>query len=221
MKQNIIILGASGHAKVIIDIIEKENVYNILGVIDVSMNVGDVFFGYPVLGHDDDLPDLMVRNKGCKLFIAIGDNWRRAEVYRRITASIPDADFASVLHPSAQIGRDVAIGKGVAVMAGAVINSGTSIGDFVIINTRSGIDHDNKIQSFSSFAPGAISGGNVSVGEYSAIAIGAVILHGISIGCHTIIGASSLVTGHVEDYRVAWGTPAKVVRARKPGDSYL
>lgn len=220
-KESLLIIGASGHSKVIIDIIEKEGKYNILGLLDSQRPAGDKILGYTVLGKEEELPSIISISPGCKLFIAIGDNWIRNKVVNKMIALVPNINFASLVHPSAQIGKNVKIGRGVAIMAGAIINSDTSIEDFTIINTKASIDHDNKIFNFSSLAPNATTGGNVSVGEFSAISIGATIKHGISIGKHTIIGAGALVLNNFGDNCIVYGTPAKEIRKRTAGERYL
>jgi sugar O-acyltransferase (sialic acid O-acetyltransferase NeuD family) len=220
-KQTVIIAGSSGHLKVIIDIFEKENKYKILGLLDPHKNIGEKVSGYKVIGRDEDLPDLLSGNVGCKIFVAIGDNWLRQRIVNKLIAISPNIDFASTIHPSAQIGKDVRIGKGVAIMAGSIINSDTIIEDFTIINTKASIDHECKMLQFSSLAPNATTGGNVIIGEYSAISIGAIIKHGISIGKHTVIGAGALVMKNCGDNQIMYGVPAKEIRKREIGEKYL
>jgi len=220
-KETVLIVGSSGHAKVIIDIFEKEGKYEILGLLDAYRNIGEETLGYMVVGKEENLPDLLLKNPNCKLFVAIGDNWIRQKVVNKIIDIVPNIDFASAIHPSAQIGKNVRIGKGVAVMAGAVINSDTIIEDFTIINTKASIDHDSKMLKFSSLAPNVTVGGNVSIGEFSAISIGATIKHGVSIGNHTVIGAGALLMKSCGDNLVMYGVPAKEIRKREIGEKYL
>ena len=220
-KQKVIIVGSSGHSKVIIDIFEKEDKYQIIGLLDAFRKIGEETLGYKVIGKEDDLPDLASRNPNCKIFIAIGDNWIRKKVRDKIVNIIPNIDFATTIHPSAQIGKNVRIGKGVAIMAGAIINSDTIIEDFTIINTKASIDHDSKMLQFSSLAPNATTGGSVTIGEFSAISIGATIKHGVSIGNHTVIGAGALVMKNCGDNLIMYGIPAKEIRKREKGDKYL
>jgi len=219
--QKVIIVGSSGHSKVIIDIFEKENKYQIVGLLDAYRNKGEETLGYKVIGKEDDLPVLLSKNSNCKIFIAIGDNWIRNKVMNKIIEIVPNIDFATTIHPSAQIGKNVQIGKGVAIMAGAIINSDTKIGDFTIINTKASIDHDSKMLNFSSLAPNVTTGGNVSIGEFSAISIGATIKHGLLIGNHSIIGAGALLMKNCGDNLIMYGVPAKEIRKREIGEKYL
>ena len=220
-KQNVLIVGFSGHSKVIIDIIEKEGQYTIIGLLDAYRNVGEETLGYKIVGKEENLPNLLNEYPDTKIFIAIGDNWIRKKVSEKIISIVPKIDFATAIHPSAQIGKNVIIGKGVAIMAGAIINSETQIGDFTIINTKASIDHDSKMFNFSSLAPNATTGGNVIVGEYSAVSIGATIKHGISIGRHTVIGAGALLMNDCGDNLIMYGIPAKQIRTREIGEKYL
>ncbi len=124
---------------------------------------------------------------GCKLFIAIGDNWTRKQVKDKIDTLVPKTEYISAIHPSAIIGKNVVIGNGVAIMAGAIINPYSQIDSFSIINTRSSVDHDCIIGSFQAWHHGVTLGGNVKIGEYTAISIGAIITHGTNIGDQVIM----------------------------------
>jgi sugar O-acyltransferase (sialic acid O-acetyltransferase NeuD family) len=221
VKQNIVIIGSSGHAKVVIDIVEKEGRYKIAGFLDIFEKVGKNCFGYKVLGEERDLPDLINERQLSGCIIAIGDNWGRNLLKNKIQEVAPSLEFITTIHPSAMIARGVTLGCGVVVMAGAVINSECTIGDFCVINANSLIDHDGGMGNFSSIAPGVVAGGNVKIGEFSAISIGATIIHSIEIGEHSVVGAGSIVLENVSNYVVAYGAPAKKVRERNVGDKYL
>ena len=220
-KQKVLIVGSSGHSKVIIDIFEKEDKHVIIGLLDAFRQIGEETLGYKIVGKEEDLPDLILKYPNCKLFIAIGDNWIRQKVMNKIINLIPTIEFASTIHPSAQIAKNVQIGKGVAIMAGAIINSDTTIEDFTIINTKASIDHDCKMKNFSSLAPNATTGGNVIIGEYSAILIGATITHGLTVGNHSVVGAGALLMKNCEDSIIMYGIPANKIRNREIGEKYL
>ncbi len=219
--EKIFIIGAAGHAKVIIDIVEKQKKYSIVGLIASKAEQGHIIMGYTVIGTEDDLPQLMLEHPNSKLLIAIGDNWTRYKVYERVKSLLNNVEYATAIHPSAQIGKGVTMGQGSVVMAGAILNSDSNIGDFSIINTKASIDHDNTIGNFTSVAPNVTCGGNVTIGDFTAISISATIKHGIHIGTHTVIGAGSIVLTDVADYIVAYGIPAKRIRTRVQGEKYL
>ncbi|MEQ8186739.1 MAG: acetyltransferase [Candidatus Eremiobacterota bacterium] len=219
--KNILIFGASGHGRVIIDIVEKEHIYNISGLIDDNKNLPVDFSGYKILGITDDILHIIKKYDIYGGIVAIGDNWTRSEVVRKIRGFLPDFIFVNAIHPSAQIARNVTTGKGCVIMAGTVINSNTRTGDFCIINTGASVDHDNVIEDYASIAPGVTTGGNVKIGSFSAVSLGANIIHGVTVGEQTVIGAGSTVLKDISSHVVAYGTPAQVVRGRKAGEKYL
>ncbi|WJG10424.1 acetyltransferase [Aliiglaciecola sp. LCG003] len=218
---SVVIVGSSGHAKVIIDIVQKEGKYKIAGLLDQSRSVGEETLGYPVIGKEQELPGLIKRYGIDGAIVAIGDNFVRAKVVAAIKDLCPDLPFVSTIHPNASIGTEVSIGEGTVIMAGASINPCSSIGRFCILNTNCSLDHDSILHDFASLAPGSTAGGNCHIGQYSAISIGAIVIHGIHIGEHTVIGAGSLVNKPIESFVVAYGSPALPVRSRKEGDKYL
>lgn len=217
--QNIIVYGAGGHAKAVIDTIEKANAYHIVGVLDGNKQAGTSFYGYKVLGNESWLvANSELVSSG---IVAIGDNWIRSCIAAKISEINPQFKFINAIHPSSSIARGAVIGQGTVIMSGCTVNSDTFIGNHSIMYTHSSVDHDSSIGSFVSFAPQACTGGNVKIGDFTAISIGAAIIHGISIGEHTLIGAGSTVLSDIPSQIVAYGSPAKKIRAREIGDRYL
>lgn len=219
--KNVIVFGSSGHSKVVVDIIEHEKRFNIVGFCDSFRSVGEETSGYVVLGNEDDLPNLIVQHAIDGVIVAIGDNSIRLKVARSIQEICPNLEFVSAVHPSSSIAKNVVIGKGSVVMAGVVINSHSVVGEFCILNTLSSLDHDSTLADFASLAPGARTGGNCNIGMMSVIGIGAVLIHNINVGEESIVGAGSTVTKDIDSLVVAYGTPAKIIRTRKSGERYL
>ncbi|MFC5406789.1 acetyltransferase [Cohnella soli] len=216
--KSILIYGAGGHAKAVIDVIEKAGECRVTGLLDRIKPPGTNVYGYQVLGNENDLAvDESVQG----LIVAIGDNWLRAEVAMAIRSIRPDLPFITAIHPNASVARGAEIGEGSVVMAGAVVNSDTRIGKHCILYTLASVDHDSSVGDFVSFAPHAATGGGVSIGAYTALGIGAKIIHSVSIGEHTVVGAGANVLSPIADYSVAYGTPAREIRARKAGERYL
>lgn len=219
--EKILIIGASGHAKVIVDIIEKQNKYNIFGFLDTFKQKGEKLFNYNILGTEDDLNDIVSQNKISGCFIAIGDNYTRKTMASKIFDMNPNITFINAIHPNALIGKNVQIGQGNAIMPGTIINSDSHIGNFCILNTNSFLEHDGKMEDYSSISSGVRTGGNLTLMEGSAICIGATVLENIVIEKDTIIGAGSLVNKNIPNLVVAYGVPVKIIRNRRADDKYL
>lgn len=220
-ENNIVVIGSSGHASVVIDVIEREQKYRIVGVIDSLKPAGGKVFGYEILGAEEAIPGLVASGQVHGGLIAIGDNWMRHLVVEKVKSLSPGFNFVSAIHPSAIIARGVTIGEGSVLMAGVVVNSDSKVGNFCILNTKVSLDHDCVTDDFSSLAPNATIGGNVSIGTFAAISLGANIIHGLRIGAHSVLGAGALAVDDIPDHSVAYGTPAKVIRKRLEGDKYL
>jgi sugar O-acyltransferase (sialic acid O-acetyltransferase NeuD family) len=220
--RKILLFGASGHAKVVIDILEKSGLWDIVGIIDGRRaDTEATVYGHKVLGSDEDLPRIAQEMSVDHGIIAVGDNFRRAKIRQKILGLCPEFKFGSAIHPGSVIARGVSVGEGTVIMAGAVVNSDTRIGRFCIVNTNASMDHDSQLEDFASLAPGAVLGGNVTIGAFSAVSLGAMVKHGIAIGEHSVVGAGAIVMRDVQAYCVCYGQPSRFVRARQPGDSYL
>lgn len=219
--RKIAIVGSSGHARVAIDIAERDSSLRIGGLIDSFRKAGESEYGYEILGSEKDLPRL-VREAGIEVgFIAIGDNWQRHLMTERIRLLVPDFEFVTLVHPSAIVAGGVRISGGSILMAGTTVNSGTSIDEFCILNTGSSIDHDSSMGAFSSLGPGVVTGGRVALEKFGVVAIGAVVSNNVRIGEHAVVGAGSVVLGDIPALSVAHGIPAVVSRTRKIGERYM
>lgn len=203
------------------DIFEKTGVHKIVGLLDSNKQKGTFIFSYKILGGMDLVPQLLEDDPALKFFVAIGDNWKRSLVVKELRSLAPTIEFTNAIHPSAILGKEVALGKGVIIMAGAIINADSYLGDFTIINTKSSVGHDSTLKEFSSLAPNCTLGGNVEIGKFSAISISTTILHGKKIGEHAVIGAGSLVVEDTKGFAVHYGSPAKFIRSREKGEKYL
>jgi len=213
--QEIVIFGCGGHAKVVYDIVLKQNKFKPVAFVSDSTTQTN-YLGLPHI-RQSDFADFHV-NSG---IVAIGDNWVRSQIVSFITGVKKQFQFVTAIHPSAQIGAEVKIGDGVVVMPLVCINSGTQVYDHVILNTHSSIDHDCQIGNYASIAPGVAVGGNCEIGDHSAISIGATVIHGRMIGKHSVVGAGSVVIKNIGEFEVAYGVPCKVIRKRTQGEKYL
>lgn len=219
--KNIVVFGASGHAAVVIDALEKQGQYHIVGLIDQAHRQDEVYAGYKVIGNEKDLPQLVKQYCIEGGLIGIGDNYVRYKLVQKIYTVVPTFNFVCAIHPSAQLARGVVIEEGTAVMANAVINAKVQVGKHGIVNTKASIDHHSVLGNFASVAPGVTVGGSTNIGAFSAVGLGANIIHNVSIGEHTVIGAGALVLQSIPNYVVAYGQPCRVVRNRTLGEKYL
>ncbi len=221
IKEKLLVFGASDYSGYTIDVLEKQNEYEIFGILDYNTRKDNIFCGYSILGNDDDLPEIY-KNTGIKKgIVTIGDNYRRKVVVERIRGYIPDFEFVSALHPSLILGKNARIGKGCAIMAGVILNNNTVVGDHCYIGTNSSLDHDGIVGDYSNVMPGVTTGGNVRIGFCSTLGLGTKVIHGRTIGDHTVIGAGALVVKDFGDNLLAFGVPAKKTRDRDIGEKYL
>jgi len=219
-KLPILVFGSSGHASVVIDSIERQEYYEIAGLVDSFKPAGAVILGYPVLGTEAELAEIARDRKVFGIVIAVGDNWQRARVAARIRAA-SELQMVSAVHPGAEVARGVEIGAGSVVMAGAVINRNVRIGPCCIVNTKASVDHDSSLEEFSSVAPGGTLAGNVRVGAYTAVCLQAAVTEKCSIGAHSVVGAGSVVLTDLPDHVLAYGVPARIIRTRKEDEPYV
>lgn len=206
----LIIVGAGGHARSVIDLALQNNNYELVGCLDSK--AGDVL-GIPVIGSDLDLANTFA--SGVKnIFIAIGDNHIRHDLFN-LAESI-GFEPVNIISNQAVISPRAKLGKGICVMAGAVINVNAEIGDNCIVNTHSSIDHDCQVGKSSHVAPGVALSGNVRMGEGAHIGTGAAVIDNITIGEWAYIGAGATVVRDIPAGKMAYGVPARVIRKVDP-----
>lgn len=218
--RNVVVLGASGHAKVVVDILNCQAGYNVVGCVAPASSPIETVLGLPILGEDKDLPLLIRKHRIQGVVLGIGDNYQRSQLLAKVREDTEGIEFVRALHPNAVIAKDAKIGEGTVVMAGAVVNPGCEIGRFCIVNSKASLDHDSTMEDFSSLAPGVTTGGDCYLEQFAAVNIGAVLSQGLRVGRHSVIGAGSVLLTSVASHVIAYGTPATVVRKRKEGDNY-
>lgn len=209
-RKRIVVFGAGGHAKVVLDILDRMGVYEVVGLLDDNAELVDTIRnGYHVLGGQEKLSSLF--HDGIEqMIVALGDNQQRKRVYD--AAKRLGFTFCSAIHPSAQVGSNVLIGEGALLVAGVVVNVDACIGDNVIVNTGTSVDHDCRIEAHVHLSPGVHLAGRVTVGESTHVGIGAVILPSVVVGKNCIVGAGSVVREHVPSGMIVAGNPAKIIR---------
>lgn len=201
MNNRLIIIGAGGHGKVIADNAIKNGYTDICFVDDHATGT---CMGFPIVGTGADVSSL--DDGKTDFIIGVGNN----EIRKRI-AQAHDVNWVTLVHPSAQIGACVSIGKGTVVMAGAIINPCASIGEHCIINTGAIVEHDNVVEDYVHISPNAALGGAVRVGNLTHVGIGAVVKNNIAICDHCVIGAGAVVVKEIKDSGTYVGVPSREI----------
>lgn len=191
------LFGASGHSKVIKDIIEAE-----------GNNIGCLFDDSPHCEDIHGVPVFKASEKGVvgPLIISIGSNRIREMIANRYPLV-----YATAVHPSAIVSKYASIGSGTVVMQGAIIQSDVKIGKHCIINTGASIDHECELGDYVHVSPHATLCGNVYVGKGAWIGAGSTIIPGIKIGEWSTVGAGATVIRDVPPHTTVAGIPAKEI----------
>ena len=191
------IMGAGGHAKVVVEIIEE------MGGTIVEVNDSDP-------GKSALLEDPVTHRKppvGSTVLIAVGNNRLRKKIVEEINGA-----FGIAIHPRAHLSSRSVIAVGTAIMAGATINSGARIGRHCIINANASVDHDCFLADFVHLSPGASLAGGVIVGEGAHIGIGSTVVQGIHVGQWATVGAGAAIVEDVPDFAVVVGVPGRILK---------
>lgn len=201
--KRLVIIGASGHGKVIADIAERLG-YNDIIFLDDNLSLKDSA-NYPVEGTSQDLEKF-----DGDFVVAIGNAKIRQNIQEKLVKA--QKRLPVLIHPDAVVSKNVMIGKGTVVMAGTVINPSAMIGEGCIINTCASIDHDCDISNYVHVSVGAHLAGTVSIGERTWIGMGAVVSNNLNITTDCIIGAGSVVIRNLDESGTYVGSPAKRIK---------
>ena len=203
MNKRIVIVGASGHGKVIADI-AKKNGYSDIVFLDDNALLKECN-GYPVVGTSGDANQYSDRD----FIVAIGNARIREAVQNRLAAT--GMNLVTLVHPNAVIGENVSLDEGTVVMAGAVLNPCVKVGKGCIINTCASVDHDCTLGDFAHVSVGAHVAGTVTIGERTWLGIGSVVSNNIDITSDCMIGAGAVVVKNIQESGTYVGVPAKKI----------
>lgn len=202
-KEKLLIIGASGHGKVVADIAIKMKKWKKIAFLDDDTNL-KTSLGLDVIGNSREAIKFI---DDWDIFVAVGNNSTREKIHRDLKAY--GATIPVLIHPHAVIGEEVDLALGTVVMAGVIINSSTKIGEGCIINTAATVDHDNLIEDFVHVSPGAHLAGTVCIGYGSWLGIGTVVSNNIKIVANCKFGAGALVVKDISEPGSYIGVPVR------------
>ncbi len=205
MNKKIVIIGASGHGKVVADIAQK-NGYEIIGFLDDDNSIKEIC-GFSVLGKISSVANY--KNE-CEFVIAIGNNH-----IRQVIAEQYDVKWATLIHPTAVLGMEVEIGEGTVVMANTVINSSAKIGKHCIINSGAIVEHDNYLEDYVHISPNATLAGTVCIGRKTHIGVGVCVKNNVMIAKDVVVGVGAVVVRDIERAGIYVGVPAKALQQER------
>jgi sugar O-acyltransferase (sialic acid O-acetyltransferase NeuD family) len=206
----ILLLGAGGHGKAVLDLLMAQGGWRIAGVVDAAPRVPAVL-GVPVLGDESALAGLVAAGIGAA-HPAIGNNAQRIAAAALLEAA--GLALPALVHPAAILGHGATLGAGAVVMARAVIGPEARIGRLALVNTGAIVEHDCELAEGAHIAPGAVLAGGVRIGPGAMVGAGAVIRPGVSVGAGATIGAGAAVLADVPPGATVGGVPARPLDGR-------
>ena len=211
--EKVILVGSGQHSNVVLYNLKAQNKYEPIGFFDSDISkVGKTINGLPVLDvyTADNLADLKSKYKVENFIISFGNMEYRKQAYESFVMA--GWNPINVIHPQAVVSDCAQIGKGVLIECGCLVTPNPFIGDNVVINTGSQVNHDNIIENHVYIASGVILSGSVKICENTLLDDGVIVALGKHVGRNCIIGAGAVVTKDMPDNIIAYGNPAKVVR---------
>jgi acetyltransferase EpsM len=220
--KRVLVWGAGGHGKVIVDALMAGGEWEVAGILDEDEKKrGTEVLGVKVFSLGSGVAET-ARGLDCgRIAIAIGDNYTRFEKLQQ--ARRAGLTPVNVVHPSAHVSRFVKMGEGVTILAGATINPGTTIEDNVCVNTSASVDHDNYLERSCHIFPNATLTGGVRIAEFAYVGSGAVIAPNLSVEKYSYVGAGAVVLANVAEGTMVFGVPAKMrgEQRKRPGKENL
>ncbi|MBN2396162.1 MAG: acetyltransferase [Candidatus Atribacteria bacterium] len=206
--ENIILIGGGGHCKACIDVIETENKFQIIGIIDVPEKLGQVILGYKIIGNDDNIPDFAKQGYNFLITIGhLGNPNQRIKLYDIVKEN--GGLLPVIISPIAHVSKHSSILQGTIIMHHALINADAKISENCIINNKALIEHDVIIEDNTHISTGALINGNCRIGKNCLVGSGVVVKQLINICQNTIVGAGAVVVCDIVNSGIYTGIPAK------------
>lgn len=214
--EDIILLGLGGHAKSVVDCIERQGMYRIVGFLDKEERGKVCYKGYEVIGGDDDL-DHFYRQGIVNAFVTVGF-LGQSKVRNRLYHKLKETGFRlpNIIDPSAVLADDAALGEGNFVGKLAMINADAKIGNMCIINSGAMIEHECRVGDFSHVSVGTVLCGGVTVGQETFVGAGSTLIQGVTIGDGCIVAAGTTLRKSVKDHEMAYEMCTRRTRNLQP-----
>lgn len=210
----LILIGAGGHGKVVLDIVRAQGRYNPIGVVDDDPSLeGTAVGGVPIVGSGHHLPRLR-QQKVRYAIVAIGDNRARLE-YAAVLRE-QGFELVNAIHPTAFVSPTAQIGVNVVIAPNATVITEARLADSVTVNTAAVVDHECEIAEGVHVGPGVHLAGRVRVGMGAFIGLGANVIERRTVGEYAMVGAGAVVIQDVPDHATVVGVPARTVRIAPP-----
>ena len=207
-KRPIILVGGGGHCKSVIDVIESENKYEIIGILDIPEKVGNYILDYEIIGTEESLKHQITK---CRYYLITIGHIKSAKLridlfnkVKRVSGILPN-----IISPFSHVSKNAKFGEGNIIMHSTIINSNVTIGNNCIINNQALIEHDCNIGNHVHVSTNANINGNCDIGEGSFIGSGSTVIQGIKIKENAIIGAGTVVINPVETGKTVIGNPGR------------
>jgi sugar O-acyltransferase (sialic acid O-acetyltransferase NeuD family) len=197
-ENSILLIGAGGHARACIDVIEQDGRFSVFGLTGLSAEIGQNVLGYPVLGTDVDLPQFLIEAPNA--LITVGQI-KSAELRKRLYRDLLAAGFAmpAIVSPRGYVSPHAEVGNGTIVMHGAVVNAGAKVGANCILNSQSLVEHDAIVGDHCHISTGAAINSGVHVGAETFIGSNCSVRQGLRIGARCLIGMGQRILSDCED----------------------
>lgn len=208
---DVLIVGAGGHGRVVLDILRAAGKHRVVGFLDADPALaGTKVHDVEVLGAMNVLPKL--RGKAKAAIVAVGDNLSRGQ----LAGKLRDAglELISAIHPSAVVSPTSKVGVNVVIAAGAIVSADALIRDSAILNTGCIVDHECVVGAAAHICPAAALAGRVNIGEQAFIGLGARVIQCLTVGARATIGAGAVIIRDVPDGATVVGVPGRVLAVR-------
>jgi sugar O-acyltransferase (sialic acid O-acetyltransferase NeuD family) len=210
MAREILLLGGGGHCRSLIDVLEKEGSYRIRGILDVAEKLGQEVLGYPIIGTEEDLPELLRQSPYCLVSVGqVGPADLRMRLYQRLKEA--GAVLPLIISTTAYVSPHAHLGEGTVVMHQACVNAGAEVGANSIINSQALLEHDVRVGDHCHISTAAVLNGGCRIGDAVLVGSRAALRQGVSITDQVLLGMGSVLLQDITETGTYAGVPARKI----------